>query len=79
MPATLTRSTHPASQPVAAPSPAEIRNRCREIQATWSQETRRKRAAFKVESWMLKAVEVMLPESQSEKAYHGEDFCGRVA
>jgi hypothetical protein len=68
MPAIL----HP--QTVAAPSPAEIRRRCKAIQASWSAETRKKRLVFKVEPWMLTAVEIHLPRHT-----HVEDDYGRVA
>jgi hypothetical protein len=62
-----------STQPVAAPSPAQIRRRCQEIQATWSPETREKRSVFKVERWMIKAVEFHVPSPRDEG-----DF-GRVA
>jgi hypothetical protein len=61
---------------VAAPSPAEIRRRCREIQTGWSEDTRRKRSVFKVEPWMMKALEVHYPSRRERNA---DDDYGRVA
>ena len=56
---------HPASCAIEAPSPAEVRRMCREIQSRWTPAERSKRAVSRAGPWsapLVKAIELGLDE-----------------